>query len=83
VKSIKLSQVNIKDAIVVLQDNELWVVGMDIPLYKKTSVHLVPGYQSKQRRKLLATKQELAKISAALNTSGNVFVPIEVFINKT
>jgi tmRNA-binding protein len=42
---------------------------MDIPLYEKTSHILVPGYQPKGKRKLLITKKELAKISAALDKS--------------
>jgi hypothetical protein len=42
---------------------------MDIPLYEKTSHILVPGYQSKGKRKLLITKKELAKISSVLDKS--------------
>jgi SsrA-binding protein len=80
VKSIKTSHVNIKDAIINLYDKELWVVGMDVPLYEKTSYHLVPGYQPKWRRKVLVNKKELAKISSALDVSGTVLLPLEVFI---
>jgi len=69
VKSIKLSHVNIKDSIVRLEDKELRILNMDVPLYEKTSHALVPGYQSKGKRKLLVTKKELAKISSALDKS--------------
>jgi len=55
---------------------------MDIPLYEKTSHVLVPGYQAKGKRKLLVTKAELGKISAALDKSGNVLIPLKIFINK-
>lgn len=82
VKSIKTSNVNIKDSIVRLDNKELRVVNMDIPLYSKTSHNLVPWYQAKGKRKLLATKAELAKISAALDTSGNVLIPLKIFVNK-
>ncbi len=82
VKSIKASQVNIKDSIVRLDDKELWIVGMDVPLYQKTSYALVPGYQPKGRRKLLVNKKELAKISAALDVSGTVLLPLELFLTK-
>lgn len=81
VKSIKMSQVNIKDAIVRLENKELWIVGMDIPLYQKTSPILVVWYQPKWRRKLLVNKKELAKISALTDKSGNTIIPLEIYLN--
>lgn len=82
VKSIKTSHVNIKDSIVRLENKELWIVGMDIPLYEKTSYDLVPWYQAKGRRKILVNKKELAKISAALDVSWTVLLPLELFITN-
>ncbi len=82
VKSIKTSHVNIKDSIVRLDNKELRIINMDIPLYEKTSHILVPGYQPKWKRKLLITKKELAKISPALDKSWTVIVPLEIYINK-
>jgi len=55
---------------------------MDIPLYEKTAHILVPGYQPKGKRKLLITKKELAKISAELDKSGTVIIPLEIYINN-
>lgn len=55
---------------------------MDIPLYEKTWHIMVPGYESKGKRKLLVTKKELAKISSALDKSGTVVIPLEIYINK-
>ena len=82
VKSIKTSHVNIKDAFVRLEDKELRILNMDVPLYEKTSHALVPGYQSKGKRKLLITKKELAKVASALDKSGMTIIPLEIFINK-
>jgi len=82
VKSIKASHVNIKDSIVRLDNKELWVMNMDVPLYEKTAHALVPGYQAKGKRKLLITKKELAKISSYLDKPGYVMVPLEIFITK-
>ncbi len=82
VKSIKASHVNIKDSFVRLENKELRIMNMDVPLYEKTSHVLVAGYQSKGKRKLLVTKKELAKISAALDKSWTVIIPLEIFINK-
>jgi SsrA-binding protein len=55
---------------------------MDVPLYEKTSHALVLGYLPKGKRKLLITKKELTKISAALDKSGTTIIPLEIFINK-
>ena len=82
VKSIKWSNVNIKDSFVKIDNWELRVINMDIPLYEKTSHNLVPGYEQKWKRKLLVTKAELGKISAALDKSGNVLIPLKIFVNK-
>ena len=57
-------------------------MNMDVPLYEKTSPILVPGYQPKGKRKLLITKKELAKIASALDKSGTVVIPLEIFVNK-
>ena len=82
VKSIKMWQVNLRDAIVRIQNRELWIKNMDIPLYKKTSPNLAPDYKAKGDRKLLMKKRELAKISALLDKPGNVLVPLSVYLNK-
>ena len=65
-----------------IQNKELWVLGMDIPLYKKTSPILAPHYQAKQKRKLLITKRELAKIAAHMDKPGIVALALEVFIAR-
>ena len=57
-------------------------MNMDVPLYEKTSHLLVPGYEPKGKRKILITKKELAKISSALDKSGTVIIPLEIYINK-
>ncbi len=82
VKSVKMWQINIKDAIVRIQDRELWIKNMDIPLYKKTSPILAPGYQAKRDRKLLVKKKELAKMSALTDQAWNVTIPLQIYINN-
>ena len=82
VKSIKTSNVNIKDALVRIDKGEIWIVNMDVPLYGKTSPLLAPSYEAKGKRKLLMNKKELAKISASLDKSGIVLIPLEVFVTK-
>ena len=82
VKSIKMWQVNLRDAIVRIQGRELWIKNMDVPIYCKTNPKLVPDYQAKWDRKLLIKKGELAKISALLDKPGNVLIPLTIYLNK-
>ena len=83
VKSIKGSHVNIQDSFVRIEEKGMRIIGMDVPLYEKTSHALVPGYQPKGRRKLLITMKEMGKISAMLSKPGTTIIPLEVFISKT
>jgi len=83
VKSIKSSQVNIKDAIVRVSSGELRIHNMDIPLYARTSPLLVPSYEAKGKRKLLITKKELAKLSSKSDNAWYVIIPLEVFLSKS
>lgn len=55
---------------------------MDVPLYARTSTILVPWYQAKWKRKLLITKIEIRKISSALEKSGIILIPLEIYIDK-
>lgn len=84
VKSIKTSNINIKDAIVKLDydTKELYITNMDIPLYAKTNPDSVPGYEAKWRRKLLVNAKELAKIAAATTKTWLTIVPLEVWESK-
>jgi len=81
VKSVKTSHVSIQDTIISLQKGELFVLWMNIPLYEKTSPNLAPHYQPKQKRKLLVTKKELARISSQLDKPWMTAVALEVQIS--
>lgn len=83
VKSIKMGNVNIQDTIISLQQRELRILWMDVPLYAKTSPLLVPHYQPKRKRKLLVNKRELSKIASALDKAGMVAFALEVFATKS
>lgn len=82
VKAIKTGHINISDTIISLQKGEVRLLGMDIPLYSKTSPILVPGYQAKRKRKLLLTHREISKIAARLDKPGMVALALEVLIAR-
>lgn len=78
VKSIKTSHINIQDTVVSIQNWEIFLLWMDVPLYSKTSPNLAPHYQPKQKRKLLLNKKELSKISAQLDKPWMTALALEV-----
>ncbi|MDO4713310.1 MAG: SsrA-binding protein [bacterium] len=82
VKAVKTGHINIQNAVVTLDKQELWLYNMDIPLYEKTSPILAPHYQAKGKRKLLLHKREIAKIAAALDKPGMVLLALEVIVSK-
>jgi tmRNA-binding protein len=47
VKSIKTGKINIKDAIVRISNNELFIINMDIPLYAKSSIDVIENHENK------------------------------------
>lgn len=82
VKAIKTSHINIQDAVVKIDRQELWLYNMDIPLYEKTSPVLAPNYQPKGKRKLLLNKREISNIAAALDKPGMQLLALEVLVSK-
>jgi len=82
VKSIKSWRVNLREAIVRIENGKPWICNMDIPLYEKTSAHLISWYQAKWKRKLLLNRREITRIIFLLEKPGTVIIPLEIFINK-
>ncbi len=79
VKSAKTWNVNIKDAIVKIIDNEIFITNMDIPLYSKTNINLVPGYQPKWMRKLLLKRKEIIKLGERTTKTGLTIIPLKFY----
>ncbi len=75
VKSIRTQGCSLQDSIVTISGSEARIVNMDIPLYKKASPATLPNYQPKARRKLLLTKQQLAKLRSKTQKSSLVIIP--------
>jgi len=79
VKSAKTWNVNIKDAIVKIIDNEVFITNMDIPLYSKTNINIVPWYQSKSMRKLLLKRKEIIKLAERTTKTWLTIVPLKLY----
>ncbi|MBP6256798.1 SsrA-binding protein [Patescibacteria group bacterium] len=47
VKALKTQKANLSDAFIKIDEREIWLINCDIPLYKKTDIHLVSRYEAK------------------------------------
>jgi SsrA-binding protein len=82
VKSIRHWNVNIKDAMVKLQNSEIFILNLDIPLYEKTAPQTVPWYEQKWARKLLLNKKEIIRLAERTTKTWLVIIPLEVYMTK-
>ncbi len=79
VKSCKLGQGRIADAIIRIEDNDLWIHNMDIPLYTKASQ--ISWYLPKRKRKLLATKQQILRWYTKTQKGNATLLPLDLHID--
>lgn len=78
IKSIRLGKASLVDTFCLVDKGELWVKNMYIAEYFYGTYN---NHAARRDRKLLLTKKELRKISAAVRTSGFTIIPTKLFIN--
>lgn len=78
IKSIRLGKASLVDSFCFINNGEIWVKGMNISPYFYGSYN---NHEAKRDRKLLMTKREIRKLTAATKQSGYTIVPILMFID--
>lgn len=78
VKSLRSGQSNIAESYAEVKDSELWLVNCYIAPYKQAKTF---GHEEKRRRKMLASRKELAKMWNATQREGMTLVPIVMYFN--
>jgi SsrA-binding protein len=78
VKSVRMAKVNLQDAFCLFIGDELFVRGLHISHYEKTTFG---QHETKSDRKLLLKKKELKKLQLKLKDIGLTVVPTHLFIN--
>ncbi|NTU69943.1 SsrA-binding protein SmpB [bacterium] len=75
VKSIKLGHIQLKGAYCSVRNNEIWLLGANVSLYK-------PGkeFDTKRDRKLLAKKSEIGYLFGKTNKTNLTIVPTEIYL---
>lgn len=80
VKSLRGGGVNIADSYAEVVDGELWLVNAYIPRYDRASSF--SGFEERRRRKLLASRREIASLWAATQRKGLTLVPLSLYFNS-
>lgn len=76
VKSIKSGQASLEGSRIVPREGALWVIGMQVPLYKYSQIE---GYDPIRSRKLLIKSKEIEEIEAKSRTAGLTLIPLSVY----
>ncbi|MDA0834189.1 MAG: SsrA-binding protein SmpB [Planctomycetota bacterium] len=79
VKSLRNGKMSIDEAFARIRDNELWLVGSDIPIYPQATYL---NHEPKRPRKLLLRKRELHKFAEEAGHKGLTMIPLSVYFSK-
>lgn len=80
VKSVKGGHLQIAGARVLIRGNEAWLVNSHIPPYQPKN--MPQGYEEDRTRRLLLKRDELKRLTGALQEKGQFLVPLEAYLKN-
>ncbi|MFS2317775.1 SsrA-binding protein SmpB [Maricaulis sp. D1M11] len=78
VKSLREGRANIAESYVSAEDDEIWLINADIPLYGPANRF---NHSPRRRRKLLLKKREVAKLTGSVTRDGRTIVALSLYFN--
>lgn len=78
VKSAKGGRFQIAGARVLIRGGEAWLVNSHIPPYQPKNTPA--GYEEDRSRRLLLTKEEIKRLTGALQEKGRTLVPLRAYL---
>lgn len=78
VKSLRLGQANIAESYAEVKEGELWLVNSSIARYEPAKTW---GHEERRRRKLLASRRQVAELWNATQRKGMTLVPLVMYFN--
>ncbi len=79
VKSLRGSQVQIKDAYAEIRGGELWLESMHIAPYQFARLG---GHEPERPRKLLLHRREIERLIGKVNEQGLTLIPLSIYFTK-
>lgn len=80
VKAIRDNRVNIKEAYVIIQRGEIYLIGCHVTPLGAASTHLRPD--AIRTRKLLLHSEEISKLIGKVERAGYTLVPLDMHFSK-
>jgi SsrA-binding protein len=80
VKAIRDNRINLKEAYVIIQRGEIYLIGCHITPLGAASTHVRPD--AIRTRKLLLHKEEIIKLIAKVERAGYTLVPLDMHFSK-
>jgi SsrA-binding protein len=78
VKSLRAGQANIAESYAEVKESELWLVNSYIAPYEPARTW---GHEERRRRKLLASRRQVAELWNATQRKGMTLVPLVMYFN--
>jgi len=79
IKSIRAGKASLVDTYCLVDNNEVWVKGMNVSEYFYGSYN---NHVARRDRKLLLTRKEITRIAKAADEPGFTIVPLKLFISE-
>ena len=76
VKSLRAGRASLVDGYALVEDGEIWLRGVNIPMYNEGSW---TNHEPTRARKLLLNRSEINKIAAKMKESGLTLVPLSLY----
>lgn len=81
IKSVRLKNINLKDAFAVIKDGEVFLLNCFIGKYQNAYQKLSTK-DERSSRKLLFTKKEIRRLIGDISIKGLTLIPLKAFINE-
>ncbi|PIC85082.1 MULTISPECIES: SsrA-binding protein SmpB [unclassified Sporosarcina] len=79
IKSIRKGKVQLRDAFILIRNNEAWLSNMHISPYEQGNIH---NHDPVRVRKLLLHKKQIASLAGTMKEQGYSIIPLKMYIKN-
>ncbi|MEF3279428.1 MAG: SsrA-binding protein SmpB [Elusimicrobiota bacterium] len=79
IKSIRLKHVNMNSGFAKVENEEVFLYGMQISPYEYNTIHNIDEFR---KRKLLLKKREIKRLKSQTEKKGYSIIPLEIFLKN-
>ena len=79
VKSLRDGKVNIKESYALIEDSEMYLLGVHISPYSHGTTH---AHEPDRKRKLLLHKGEILKLKRTIEQKGLTVIPLKIYFKR-